>query len=119
MLVLVLVWWALRLLPGLLTRVTVPAMAAGAVSATVLGLLVSQVLRIALDAQGMRYGLLYASGNLGNGVPAALTWGVVAGLVATATLRAATSGEEPAQPAESSEAGGFPEPASATPPVEP
>ncbi|MER8046666.1 hypothetical protein [Streptomyces sp. NPDC094032] len=89
LLVLVLVWWALRLLPGLLTRVTVPAMAAGAVSATVLGLLVSQVLRIALDTQTMAYGLLYASGSLGNGVPAALTWGVVAGTAAALTLRAA------------------------------
>lgn len=101
LLVLVLVWVALRLLPGLLTRVTVPAMAAGAVSATVLGLLVSQLLRIALDAQGMRYGLLYVSGNLGNGVPAALTWGVGAGTVAALTLRAA--GRRAKEPAAATE----------------
>lgn len=97
-LVLALVWTALRLLPGLLTRVSVPAMAAGAVSATVLGLLVSQLLRIALDTTGLRYGLLYVSGNLGNGVPAALTWGVLAGTVATLTLRAARGGEETTEP---------------------
>ncbi|MEU6975549.1 hypothetical protein [Streptomyces sp. NPDC046371] len=97
LLVLALVWTALRLLPGLLTRVTVPAMAAGAVGATVLALLVSQVLRIALDTTGMRYGLLYVSGNLGNGVPAALTWGVLAGAVAALTVRAARGGPEPAE----------------------
>ncbi|MFE1381729.1 hypothetical protein ACFW6S_22580 [Streptomyces sp. NPDC058740] len=87
--VLALVWWGLRRLPGLLTRVTVPAMAAGAVSATVIGLLVSQSLRIALDGTGRQYGLLYAFGNLGNGVPAALIWGVAAGVVAALTLRVA------------------------------
>ncbi|MEU8761474.1 hypothetical protein [Streptomyces sp. NPDC048659] len=85
-LVLVLVWWALRLLPGLLTRVTVPAMAAGAVSATVLALLAGQSLRGALDGAGQGPGPLSALGNLGHGVPAALTWGVVAGIAATVTL---------------------------------
>ncbi|MEV7278852.1 hypothetical protein [Streptomyces sp. NPDC093111] len=100
LLVLALVWAALRLLPGLLTRVTVPAMAAGAVSATVLGLLASQVLRIALDATGMRYGLLYISGNLGNGVPAALLWGILAGTAAALTLRTTTGGQEAVEPRE-------------------
>ncbi|MGW6568103.1 hypothetical protein [Streptomyces sp. NPDC054975] len=86
-LLLAVVWWALRVLPGLLTRVTVPAMAAGAVCATVLGLLASQLLRIATDGTGLRWGLLHLSATLGNGVPAALTWGLVAGVAAALTLR--------------------------------
>ncbi|MFI8962205.1 hypothetical protein ACIGO8_08825 [Streptomyces sp. NPDC053493] len=93
-LVLLVVWWALRLLPGLLTRITVPAMAAGAVCATVLGLLVSQLLRMATDGAGPRWGLVHVSGNLGHGVPAALVWGTVAGTVAALILRPATRDTE-------------------------
>ena len=74
-LLLAVVWWALRRLPGLLTRATVPAMAVGAVCVTVLGLSASQLLRMALDDEGLRRGLLYLAGGLGGGVPAALTCG--------------------------------------------
>ncbi|MFI1621018.1 hypothetical protein ACH4VT_29220 [Streptomyces lydicus] len=88
-LLLAVVWWMLRRLPGLLTRATVPAMAVGAVCATVLGLLASQLLRIATDGTGLRWGLLHLSAELGGGVPAALTWGLLAGVAAAMTLRVA------------------------------
>ncbi|MEU9125203.1 hypothetical protein AB0C96_36125 [Streptomyces sp. NPDC048506] len=88
-LLLAVVWWALRRLPGLLTRVTVPAMAVGAVCATVLGLLASQLLRLVTDWEGMRWGLLHLSAVIGDGVPAALTCGLVAGVAAAVTLRMA------------------------------
>lgn len=92
-LLLVVVWSALRRLPALLTRATVPVMAVGTVCATVLGLLASQLLRMAMDAadSGMRWGLLYLSGGLGTGVPAALTFGLVGGVTAAVTLRVATA----------------------------
>lgn len=83
------VWWALRLLPGLLTRTTAPAMAIGAVCATVLGLLASQVLHMALDDTVGVWGPVHLFSALGQGVPAALTFGSVAGLAALATLRLA------------------------------
>ncbi|MGW5778139.1 hypothetical protein [Streptomyces sp. NPDC003863] len=96
-LLLAVVWWALSRLPGLLTRVTLPAMAAGAVGATVLGLLASQILRIAVVQTGPRQGLLYSSAALGNGIPAALTCGLLAGVVATTVLRLSPRGApEPA-----------------------
>ncbi|MEU6774983.1 hypothetical protein [Streptomyces sp. NPDC046759] len=88
-LLLAVVWWALRLLPGLLTRSTLPAMAAGAVCATVLGLLASQVLHMAIDDTSSIWGPVYVFSSLGNGVPAALTFGTAAGLTAFATLRLA------------------------------
>ncbi|MEU0294924.1 hypothetical protein ABZ136_22700, partial [Streptomyces microflavus] len=90
-LVLAAVWWALRRLPVLLTRTTVPAMALGAVCATVLGLLVSQLAQMALTMSdaGMRWGLVYLSSGIGGGVPAALTFGLVAGVAAAMTLRVA------------------------------
>ncbi|SFL49662.1 hypothetical protein [Streptomyces pini] len=94
-LLLAVVWWALRLLPGLLTRATVPAMAVCAVCATVLGLLASQLLRMALDGgAGLRWGLLHLSARLGDGVPAALTFGLAAGIAAAVTLRAAAGRAE-------------------------
>ncbi|MCX2924270.1 hypothetical protein [Streptomyces sp. NEAU-W12] len=88
-LLLVVVWCALRWLPGLLTRVSVPAMAAGGVCAVVLGLLAEQALRMTTDGTQMRSGLLYAASGLGEGVTAALLWGALAGVAATVTLRAA------------------------------
>lgn len=88
-LMLAVVWWALRLLPGLLTRTTVPAMAVGAVCATVLGLLVSQVLHMALDDTVSVWGPVYLFSKLGDGVPAALTFGIMAGVAALVTLRLA------------------------------
>ncbi|MGW5125060.1 hypothetical protein ACWEQ7_13585 [Streptomyces sp. NPDC004069] len=104
-LLLVVVWWALRWLPVLLVRSTVPAMAVGAVCATVLGLLASQLLRTVTDGAGLRWGLIYLSSGLGYGVPAALTCGLVAGVAAVATLRLtvgrADDVPEAAPPAES------------------
>jgi hypothetical protein len=46
----------------------------------------------------MRYGLLYLSDGLGNGIPAAVTFGLVAGAAAAATLRVAAG--RAAEPAE-------------------
>ncbi|MFB6638934.1 hypothetical protein ACFCYF_16965 [Streptomyces chartreusis] len=88
-LLLAVVWCALRWLPGLLTRVSVPAMAACGVCAVVLGLLAEQALRMARDGTQMRSGLLYVTSGLGEGVTAALLWGAIAGVAATVTLRAA------------------------------
>ncbi|GAU65713.1 hypothetical protein SSP35_02_00800 [Streptomyces sp. NBRC 110611] len=95
-LLLAVVWWALRRLPGLLTRATVPAMAVGAVCATVLGLLASRLLQVATGGAGVRWGLLHLSAALGGGVPAALTWGLVAGIAAAVTLRVAVGRAETA-----------------------
>lgn len=87
MLLLAVVWWSLRLLPGLLTRASLPAMAVGAVCATVLGLLVSQVLRTATGDTAAVWGPVYLFSTLGGGVPAALTFGLAAGATALLTLR--------------------------------
>ncbi|WP_307128945.1 hypothetical protein [Streptomyces sp. B1I3] len=104
-LLLAVVWWALRQLPVLLTRATVPAMAVGAVCATVVGLLANQLVQTAVTGadSSMRWGWQYLSGALGNGVPAALTWGLVAGLTTVVTLRLSggrteTAGPTPAVP---------------------
>ncbi|MER5203347.1 hypothetical protein [Streptomyces sp. NPDC002825] len=89
---LVVFWWALRALPGLLTRVTLPAMAVGAVCATVLALLASQLVRIAVVQAGPQQSLLHFSAVIGNGIPAALTCGLAAGVVATTVLGLALRG---------------------------
>ncbi|GAA1375844.1 hypothetical protein [Streptomyces beijiangensis] len=91
-LLLAVVWCALRWLPGLLVRVTFPAMAVGAVCATVIGLLASQLLRMVTDGTDPRYGVVQRAAGLGGGVPAALTCGLVAGVVAAVTLRVAGGG---------------------------
>ncbi|MFJ2008197.1 hypothetical protein ACWHLZ_18015 [Streptomyces chartreusis] len=88
-LLLAVVWCALRWLPGLLTKVSVPAMAASGVCAVVLGLLAEQTLRMASDGTQAPSGLLSVASGLGEGVTAALFWGAVAGIAATVTLRAA------------------------------
>ncbi|MFF0745378.1 hypothetical protein ACFYVL_33765 [Streptomyces sp. NPDC004111] len=93
LLVLVVVWWTLRLLPGLLTRTTVPAMAAGAVCGIVLGLLASQVAHMVLDDTGAVWGPAHLLSGLGAGVPAALTFGVLAGPAALTVLRPARGGD--------------------------
>ncbi|MFC8388154.1 hypothetical protein [Streptomyces sp. NPDC057238] len=98
-LLLAVVWCALRWLPGLLTRVSVPAMAACGVCAVVLGLLAGQALRMAIDGSRMGSGLLYAASGFGEGVTAALLWGTLAGVAATVTLRAA-GGMPPRPPAD-------------------
>ncbi|MFC9590205.1 hypothetical protein ACFTUC_10580 [Streptomyces sp. NPDC056944] len=91
-LLLVVVWWALRRLPGLLTRATLPAMAVGAVCATVLGLLASQLLRIVVIRTSSDQDLLYSTAPLGNGIPAALVLGLVAGATTAFVLRASLRG---------------------------
>lgn len=90
-LLLAMVWWALRRLPVLLTRATVPVMAIGAVCATVLALLATQLLRVVLDGSSLKWDLRYLAAALGNGVPAALTFGLAAGATAALTLRLTTS----------------------------
>jgi hypothetical protein len=67
-------------------------MAVATVCATVLGLLASQLLRIATDSTSMSYGLLQAFAGLGGGIPAALTFGLAAGAAAAVTLRLAAAG---------------------------
>jgi hypothetical protein len=52
-------------------------------------LLAGQALRMATDGTRMRSGLLYVASGLGEGVTAALLWGVLAGVAATVTLRTA------------------------------
>ncbi|MFF7640180.1 hypothetical protein [Streptomyces canus] len=88
-LLLAVVWWSLRLLPGLLTRTTAPAMVLGAICAAVLGLFASQVLHMAVDDTAAVWGPVHVFSALGTGVPAALTFGVMSGLAALATLRLA------------------------------
>ncbi|MER6719473.1 hypothetical protein [Streptomyces halstedii] len=116
-LLLAVVWWALRLLPVLLTRATVPATAVGAVCATVVGLLVNQVWQSAVTSadSGTRWGWQHLSGALGGGVPAALLWGLLAGVTATVTLRLAggrpeTPDTPPAEPVTTPTAALPPEP---------
>lgn len=96
-LLLVVVWVALRRLPLLLTRATVPAMAVGAVCATVIGLLASQLLRVPTDRYGLLYGPLQLFAHVGNGIPAALTFGLAAGVASALTLRVAVSRAETAE----------------------
>ncbi|MFE2166482.1 hypothetical protein ACFXB3_15640 [Streptomyces sp. NPDC059447] len=93
-LLLAVVWVALRRLPVLLTRTTLPAMALGAVGATVLGLLASGLLRIAMDDSGAPYGIAQLFAGLGGGLPAALLFGLAAGGAATVALRSAVGRAE-------------------------
>ncbi|MFJ3136319.1 hypothetical protein ACIPK5_10430 [Streptomyces sp. NPDC086843] len=87
-LLLAVVWCALRWLPGVLTRVSVPAMAAGAVCAVVLGLLARHLVRVAVVDGSWNYrGLLQAASGLGDGTSAAVLWGTLAGVAAALTLR--------------------------------
>ncbi|MFF4633379.1 hypothetical protein [Streptomyces griseorubiginosus] len=87
LLALAVVWWSLRLLPGLLTRITVPAMAVGAVCAILLGLLASELLRTVADDTVTVWGPVHLFSGLGSNVPAALTFGVLAGTAAFVALR--------------------------------
>ncbi|MFE5240754.1 MULTISPECIES: hypothetical protein [unclassified Streptomyces] len=100
-LLLAVVWCALRWVPGLLTRATVPATAAVTVCATVIGLLAGQLLRIAVDSTGlaMLYGPVHLMSALGTGVPAALFVGSVAGVLAAPPLRRAGTRAEAGPPA--------------------
>ncbi|MFJ8015812.1 hypothetical protein [Streptomyces sp. NPDC096339] len=90
------VWVALRRLPALLTRTTLPAMAVGTVCATVLGLLASQLLHIVLNVSDRPYGVPQLFSGLGGGIPAALLFGLAAGGAATVALRTAVGRAEAA-----------------------
>ncbi|NGO81843.1 hypothetical protein G6045_40295, partial [Streptomyces sp. YC504] len=81
-LVLVVVWFALRLLPALLTRATFPALMAYGVCVTIFGLLCGQVVRAVVDGPDP-YGGLNRWSGMGAGVPAAVVFGALAGAVAT------------------------------------
>ncbi|GAA2673990.1 hypothetical protein [Streptomyces lunalinharesii] len=88
-LMLVVVWWALRLLPGRLTRITVLTMTVGTICATVLGLLARQALQAATDGTASIWGPMSLFSRLGEGAPAALVFGTLAGLAGLVTLRLA------------------------------
>ncbi|MFC8435047.1 hypothetical protein [Streptomyces sp. NPDC057253] len=94
LLTLVVVWWSLRLLPGLLTRTTAPAMAVSTVCAVLLGLTASQFVRTAVDDTASVWGPLHLFSGLGSNVPAALTFGILAGAAAFAALRLTGGGSD-------------------------
>ncbi|MGA5282843.1 hypothetical protein ACPCSK_20860 [Streptomyces griseoincarnatus] len=94
-LLLAVVWCALRWLPGMLTRVSVPAMAVCTVCAVVLGLLVRHLWRVvAVDGGTTSWHLLRAASGLGEGTSAAVLWGTLAGVTATVVLRVTGRGAE-------------------------
>ena len=93
LLTLVVVWWSLRLLPGLLTRTTAAAMAVGTVCAVLLGLTASQFLRTTVDDTASVWGPVHLFSGLGSNVPAALTFGALAGTAAFAVLRLTGGGD--------------------------
>ncbi|MGW8791839.1 hypothetical protein ACWGND_15185 [Streptomyces althioticus] len=94
-LLLAVVWCALRWLPGMLTRVSVPAMAACTVCAVVLGLLVRHLWRVTVvDGGTTSWHLLQAASGLGEGTSAAVVWGTLAGVTATVVLRVTGRGAE-------------------------
>ncbi|MCZ9349347.1 hypothetical protein NGM36_05995 [Streptomyces mutabilis] len=64
-------------------------MAGGAVCVTVLGLLVSRLLRAVIVGGGPRWVLTYLSAGFGSGVPAASTFGLAATAAGTRTPRSA------------------------------
>ncbi|MFF8521849.1 hypothetical protein ACF05X_06855 [Streptomyces werraensis] len=99
-LLLAVVWCALRWLPGMLTRVSVPAMAACTVCAVVLGLLVRHLSRVTVvDGGTTSWHLLQAASGLGEGTSAAVPWGTLAGVTATVVLRVTGRGAEAPAPA--------------------
>ncbi|MEU2993867.1 hypothetical protein ABZ772_26760 [Streptomyces griseoincarnatus] len=94
-LLLAVVWCALRWLPGMLTRVSVPAMTVGSVCAVVLGLLVRHLWRVvAVDGGTTSWHLLRAASGLGEGTSAAVLWGTLTGVTATVVLRVTGRGAE-------------------------
>ncbi len=94
-LLLAVVWCALRWLPGMLTRVSVPAMAVCTVCAVVLGLLVRHLWRVvAVEGGTTSWHLLRAASGLGEGTSAAVLWGTLAGVTATVVLRVTGRGAE-------------------------
>ncbi|MGA5017230.1 hypothetical protein ACPCAA_07235 [Streptomyces griseoincarnatus] len=94
-LLLAVVWCALRWLPGMLTQVSVPAMAVCTVCAVVLGLLVRHLWRVvAVDGGTTSWHLLRAASGLGEGTSAAVLWGTLAGVTATVVLRVTGRGAE-------------------------
>ncbi|WP_329125045.1 hypothetical protein [Streptomyces sp. NBC_01465] len=89
-LLLAVVWWGLRLLADLLDRATVPAFALGAVCVTVLGLLLDQLVTTLLDTSQGSGSFMYYAGRFGEGVPAALVFGLLAGSASALVVRSHT-----------------------------
>ncbi|MYW50431.1 hypothetical protein GTY64_02840 [Streptomyces sp. SID8376] len=105
-LLLAVVWCALRWLPGMLTRVSVPAMAVCTVCAIVLGSLVRHLWRVmVVDGGTTSWHLLQAASGLGDGTSAAVLWGTLAGVTATVVLRVTGRGAEEPAPAATDGAG--------------
>ncbi|GHE50510.1 hypothetical protein [Streptomyces cellulosae] len=105
-LLLAVVWCALRWLPGMLTKVSVPAMAACTVCAIVLGSLVRHLWRVVVvDSGTTAWHLLQAASGLGDGTSAAVLWGTLAGITATVVLRVTGRGAEEPAPATADGAG--------------
>jgi hypothetical protein len=90
LLLLAVVWWSLRLLPGRLTRASVPALMLCTVCAIALGLLVARLVQVVLDLRQPQWNATYVLDSFGGGFHAALTFGVLAGATAGVTLRAAS-----------------------------
>jgi hypothetical protein len=95
---LALLWWGLRLLPVLLDRVTYPAYSVGAVAATTLGVVVSGLWHSLLSYQGSTGGPLLYYVSVGQGVSAALVFGILAGCASTMTVRIRSRAQQPASP---------------------
>ncbi|MEU2541757.1 hypothetical protein [Streptomyces iakyrus] len=95
---LALVWWGLRLLPVLLDRVTYPAYSLGAVAATTLGVVASGLWHSLLSYQGSTGGPLLYYVSVGQGVSAALIFGILAGCASTMAVRIRSRAQQPASP---------------------
>ncbi|MFF9031483.1 hypothetical protein [Streptomyces iakyrus] len=95
---LALVWWGLRLLPVLLDRVTYPAYSLSAVAATALGVVVNGLWHSLLSFQGSTGGPLLYYVSIGQGVSAALVFGILAGCASTMAVRIRSRAQPPAPP---------------------
>ncbi|MFE8958724.1 hypothetical protein [Streptomyces iakyrus] len=95
---LALVWWGLRLLPVLLDRVTYPAYSLGAVATTTLGVVASGLWHSLLSYQGSTGGPLLYYVSVGQGVSAALIFGILAGCASTMAVRIRSRPQQPAPP---------------------
>ncbi|PTH85532.1 hypothetical protein C9J60_25155 [Streptomyces sp. A244] len=95
---LVLLWWGLRLLPVLLDRVTYPAYSLGAVAATTMGVVVNGLWHSLLSYQGSTGGPLLYYVSVGQGMSAALVFGILAGCAGTMAVRIRSRAQQPAPP---------------------
>ncbi len=95
---LALVWWGLRLLPVLLDRVTYPAYSLGAVAATALGVVVNGLWHSLLSFQGSTGGPLLYYVSIGQGVSAALVFGILVSCASTMAVRIRSREQQSAPP---------------------